>query len=77
MYGTEEGRGSGDIPAELDDLQLALLRSLASGMSQAQAARAARVSEATMRRAIRGAREAMGASTTIRAVYLAAKRGLI
>jgi DNA-binding NarL/FixJ family response regulator len=61
----------------LDDLQLSLLRSLAGGSSYPQAARTANVSEATMRRALRRARDTLGASTTIQAVYLTTKGGLI
>ncbi|MDQ3984887.1 MAG: hypothetical protein M3280_00065 [Actinomycetota bacterium] len=66
-----------DRGATLDELQRAILWNLAQGMTGSQVARINAVSEATMRRALRKARQLLGAVNTINAIYLAAKRGLI
>jgi len=73
----EERSESGDDPGGLSELQTSILRRFAEGESSAQVARALSISEATMRRNLQDARDALGASSTANAIYLAAKGGLI
>ena len=73
----EERSESGDHPGGLPELQTAILRRFAEGESSAQVARALSISEATMRRNLQEARDALGAVSTANAIYLAAKGGLI
>ena len=73
----EERSESGDHPGALPELQTEILRRFAEGESSAQVARALSISEATMRRNLQEARDALGAVSTANAIYLAAKGGLI
>lgn len=61
----------------LEQDELRALRLLAEGRTESQAARELAISEATLRRLLRRARQGLEANSTIHAVYLAAKRGLI
>lgn len=61
----------------LDDLQRAILWLVAQGRTSVQVARELAISEATMRRSLRRARDRLGATNTPNAVYIATKRGLI
>lgn len=72
----ERTRGDDD-PSELSELQRDILKRLAERNSSAQAARALAVSEATMRRNLQEARDALGAVSTANAIYIATKAGLI
>jgi DNA-binding NarL/FixJ family response regulator len=72
------GEPVAERPSELlDALQRAVLWRVAHGQKATQVARELAISEATMRRTIRRARVALGAVSTVHAVYLAAKGGLI
>lgn len=61
----------------ITELQAAILRRLAEGGSSAQVARGLAISEATMRRNLQEARDALGAVSTANAIYVATKAGLI
>lgn len=61
----------------LPELQLRILRLYAEGRSSIQVARALAVSEATMRRNLKEARDALGAENTANAIHIATKAGLI
>lgn len=61
----------------LDELQRQVLLEIASGTPGKVAARRAAISESTMRRVLRSVREVLGATSTVNAVYIAAKGGLI
>lgn len=67
----------GEHPAGLSELQRAILRRFAEGGSSAQVARGLAISEATMRRNLQEARDALGATSTANAIYIATKSGLI
>lgn len=68
--------GAESTPEPRDEERQALYY-LAQGLTERQAATALSVSEATFRRITQRARIAVGGNSTINAVYLAAKRGLI
>lgn len=57
--------------------ELRALSLFAEGLTESQIARALAMSETTLRRAMRQTRGSLGANSTINAVYLATKRGLI
>jgi DNA-binding CsgD family transcriptional regulator len=59
------------------DRELEALRLLARGLSSAAVARSLAISESTLRRTLRGAREALAANGTVNAIYLATRKGLI
>ncbi|MDQ3878319.1 MAG: hypothetical protein M3290_08235 [Actinomycetota bacterium] len=61
----------------LDELQRRVLLEVASGAPGKVVARRTAVSESTMRRVLRSVRTTLGANSTINAVYIAAKGGLI
>ena len=62
---------------DLTELQIAILKRLAEGGSAAQVSRALAISEATMRRNLQEARDALGAGSTANAIYIATKAGQI
>ena len=62
---------------DLTELQIAILKQLAEGGSAAQVSRALAISEATMRRNLQEARDALGAGSTANAIYIATKAGHI
>ncbi|MBA2724370.1 MAG: hypothetical protein H0U53_00115 [Actinobacteria bacterium] len=72
---SEEGGAVRD--SELNEIQVEILLRYAMGDSSRQVARCVKTSEATMRRILKEARESLGASNTVNAVYLAAKAALI
>lgn len=74
MEGTND---PSDRPTELSDLQVAILQHFAAGRSSVQVARTLAISEATMRRNLQEARQALNATNTAQAIYIAVKAGLI
>jgi len=72
---SEEGGATQD--GGLSEIQVNILLRYAMGDSSRQVARSVKTSEATMRRILREARESLGASNTVNAVYLASKAALI
>lgn len=77
MSGQVGGSDSAGADGTLEQDELRALLLLAEGRTESQAARELAISEATLRRLVRRARDLLGANSTIHAVYLAAKRGLI
>ena len=62
---------------ELTRAEIQALRHLGQGLLVTQVARRLAMSESTLRRTIRQAREKLGALGTTNAIYIAARRGLI
>lgn len=72
-----EDSAADHVERDLTRLQMAILKGLAEGDSSAQVSRALAISEATMRRNLQEARDALGAVSTANAIYIATKAGQI
>lgn len=61
----------------LDELETALLTSLAQGHAARRVARCLSISDSTLRRRLADIQRRLGGNSRINTIYIAAKRGLI